>query len=141
MSRRRQITATELAECSVCERRVLLDRLRGKRRTPQSLAEMAAGEAVHRRLDREAQQQLQGRTDRRCFVATALWGATDARTKILREWRDRWLLKRTWGPIAVELYYRHSPTVVECMRRSPRLRALVDAILTLAVRLLTFRRP
>ncbi|HET9644219.1 MAG TPA: hypothetical protein VFP68_12880, partial [Burkholderiaceae bacterium] len=60
MSRRRRITATELAECSVCERRVLLDRLRGKRRTSQSLAEMAAGEAVHRRLDREAQQLLQG---------------------------------------------------------------------------------
>lgn len=132
MKQKRHITATELAECCVCEQRVLFDRLRGQRRTAEARRQMRAGESAHAALHREAQRYQAG--DGRCFVATALWGATDARTRALRAWRDRWLLKRWWGRAAVVCYYAASPWLVRLMGGTPRLRSAIDAVLSALVR-------
>ena len=121
----RQVTATELAECCVCEQRVLFDRRRGRRRIAETVQRMRAGEAAHAALHREALRQQAA--DARCFVATALWGATDPRTQALRAWRDRWLLRRWWGPTMVALYYLTSPWLVCLMVRAPRCRSIVGA--------------
>jgi len=119
----------------VCEQRVLFDRARGKRRTVQSRQQMLAGEAAHAALHHQALRHLPLQTrDGRCFVATALWGTTDPRTEAFREWRDRWLLKRWWGPTMVELYYAASPWLVGFVVRAPRLRAAIDAGLSAVVR-------
>lgn len=133
MKRTRHLTATELAECSVCEQRVVFDHLRGRRRTAASQRQMVAGTAVHAALHRDALRELPAQAgDGRCFVATALWGQTDPRTQALREWRDCWLLKRSWGPAATRLYYWLSPRLVDVMARTPRLRAAVDRALSAA---------
>jgi hypothetical protein len=141
VKRTRHITATDLAECCVCEQRVLFDHVRGKRRTAQRRQQMLAGEAAHAALHREALRDLPSRAgDGRCFVASALWGPTDPRTQALRAWRNRWLLKRWWGPSMVGLYYAISPWLVGLMRRTPRLRASVEAGLSAVVRRLDARR-
>ena len=131
MKRSRYLTATDIAECCVCEQRVVLDHLRGKRRTAASRRLMHAGTVTHAELHREALRELPAQAgDARCFVATALWGAADPRTQVLREWRDRWLLKRRWGPAATLLYYRLSPRLISIMTRTPRLQAVVDGVLS-----------
>ncbi len=131
MKRSRRITATDIADCSVCEQRAVFDHLRGKRRTVASVGLMQAGTAAHAELHREAVRQLPPyREDARCFVATALWGAADPRTQALRRWRDRWLLKRSWGRVATRLYYRLSPSLVGILARAPRLRAVIGAVLS-----------
>jgi len=125
---RRHVTASELAECCVCEKRVVLDRQRGKQRTARSTQQMRAGEVVHQALHRDALRQQAA--DGRCFVATALWGSGDPRTWALRRWRDRWLMKRWWGSAAVRLYCATSPWLVRLMSKAPRCRSLVDACLS-----------
>lgn len=131
MKRSRHLTATDIAECCVCEQRVVLDYLRGKCRTAASRSRMRAGTAAHAELHREALRQLASHAgDARCFVATALWGAADPRTQALRNWRDGWLLKRRWGPAATRLYYRLSPRIVSIMVHAPRLRAVVEGALS-----------
>jgi len=135
VKRTRNVTASELAECCVCEQRVVLDYLRGKRRAAASRRRMDAGTAAHARLHRDAMCELPTEAgDGRCFVATALWGPTDPRTRALRAWRDRWLLKRSWGPAAMRLYYRLSPWLVGIMAKVPRLRAAIDDVLSAVVR-------
>lgn len=132
MKRSRYLTATDIAECCVCEQRVVLDHLRGKRRTAASHRLMRAGTAVHAELHREALHGLRAQaSDARCFVATALWGTADPRTQALREWRDRWLLKRCWGPAATRLYYRLSPRLISIVFHAPRFRAVVDRALSI----------
>jgi hypothetical protein len=135
MRHKRHITATELAECCVCEQRVVLDRLQGRRRTAEAQQQMAAGEAAHAALHREALREgAEPAGDGRCFVATALWGPSDPRTKALRAWRDGWLLRRWWGPSTVDLYYAVSPWLVRLMVRAPRLRQAVDVGVSAIVR-------
>ena len=141
MKRVRHVTATELAECCVCEQRVVFDHLRGKRRTEACRRLMRAGSAAHEELHREAMGELGAAGgDARCFVATALWGAADPRTQVLREWRNRWLLQRRWGRAASRLYYRLSPLLVAVMRGAPVLWALADVVLSAVVRRLSSRR-
>src|SRR4051794_15817529 len=124
----RHVTATELAECCVCEQRVVFDQTRGKRRTMHSERQMRAGTATHAELHRKALRQLEGQPDdARCFVATALWGPVDPRTEVLRAWRDRWLLKRWWGPAIVRSYYAASPCLVALVTRAPLFRKVLEA--------------
>jgi hypothetical protein len=47
-----------------------------------------------------------------CFIATACCGSENAEpVRVLRAWRDRWLLQRAWGRRFVRWYYLHSPPV------------------------------
>jgi hypothetical protein len=96
---------------------------------------MRAGTEVHAELHREALDRLAAQAgDRRCFVATALWGAADPRTEALRAWRDRWLLKRRWGAAAVELYCRMSPSLAGVVTSAPKLQAVLDVVLSAVAR-------
>ncbi len=55
-----------------------------------------------------------------CFIATAAFGDVDApAVKLLRELRDRFLLKTSWGRSFVQLYYRYSPPVAVWLKGHP----------------------
>lgn len=102
---------------------------------------MRSGTAAHADLHRDALRELTARGgDARCFIATALWRSADPRTQALRDWRDRWLLKRHWGPLATRLYYRLSSRLVSVMFRAPRLRAVIDIMLSFVARRIQRRR-
>jgi len=142
MKRKHHVTATDLAECCVCEQRVVFDRMRGKRRSGERWQHMQAGQAMHAELHRQAKLDLVPPVrDARCFVASALWGADDSRTEVLRTWRDRWLLTMWCGPALVKLYYASSPRLVCLMLRCPRMLLLVDGALSAVVRFLEKKRP
>lgn len=135
MRRKRRITASELAECCLCEQRVVFDGLRGKRRTTESEREMVEGERTHAAMHQAAMHLVgQAAGESRCFVATALWGPSDPRTKALRGWRDRRLVTRWWGTLIVAAYYAASPILVRLMRGAPMLRRALDAGLSALVR-------
>ncbi|MBZ0271565.1 fibronectin type III domain-containing protein [bacterium] len=64
-----------------------------------------------------------------CFIATAAYGAKDARNVIaLRIFRDRVLGKTGWGRALVRSYYRISPPIARAIADSPMLRAGVRAV-------------
>ena len=129
MKRSRYLTATDIAESTMCEQRAVFDHQRGKRRTAACRRVMRAGTAAHAQLHREAQPGFKA-GDARCIVASALWGANDPRTQVLRDWRDRWLLNQRWGAEVVQLYYRLSPWLVAFLWHAPWLRSVLDRALT-----------
>jgi len=61
-----------------------------------------------------------------CFIATAAYGSLfEPHVKILREFRDVYLLPSKLGSKFVNFYYRHSPPIAEWIAGNSALRALV----------------
>jgi hypothetical protein len=61
-----------------------------------------------------------------CFIATAAYGSSMERhVKILRTFRDRYLLSRTAGRWFVNTYYRFSPPLANCIASHDSLRVMV----------------
>ncbi len=66
-----------------------------------------------------------------CFIATAAYGSKfETHVKLLRKFRDEYLLKNTCGKAIVGFYYRNSPPVAAYIADSGILRALVRVMLT-----------
>ena len=65
-----------------------------------------------------------------CFIATAAYGdPSHPHVKILREFRDRYLMRSPMGRSLVDLYYKYSPPVARFVEKHPVLRALSRAAL------------
>jgi len=65
-----------------------------------------------------------------CFIATAAYGSYEAPyVKILREFRDSYLLTNIIGKISVEFYYKVSPPIADFIRESEVLKFLVRIVL------------
>jgi hypothetical protein len=65
-----------------------------------------------------------------CFIATAAYGSRDVLpVRILRTFRDRWLLTNGPGRAFVAWYYRTSPPMAAYMDRHPLLKPLVRVLL------------
>jgi hypothetical protein len=58
-----------------------------------------------------------------CFIATAAYGSLlEPHVKILREFRDRFMLTNFIGREFVKVYYRHSPPIAHFIAKHPSLR-------------------
>jgi hypothetical protein len=65
-----------------------------------------------------------------CFIATAAYGSYESKeVKVLRIFRDEYLLTNKWGKAFVRFYYRHSPEIARFISDKPALKALVRAAL------------
>ncbi len=74
--------------------------------------------------------------EKKCFVATGVYGAWDAPEVLaLRRFRDRRLSGRPWGDLLLRLYYRWSPALAAAVSRRPALKEWVrDRLLDPLVR-------
>jgi hypothetical protein len=69
-----------------------------------------------------------------CFIATAAYGNySSPEVKILREFRDRYLLTSEPGSAFVRWYYQHSPAAAAFLNAHPGYKPLVRAAITPAV--------
>ncbi|WP_404302465.1 CFI-box-CTERM domain-containing protein [Alicycliphilus denitrificans] len=135
MSKRRkrpgdEVSATELAEMGFCEKRVQLAYIYGEQVTPEQRQAMVRGRAVHQRYLEEG---LAATSDRRCFVATFVFGPDAQETQVLRAYRDAVLLRQRWGRGLVAAYYRVAPTGCRIMERSPAIVVGVSCLLRIVV--------
>ena len=72
--------------------------------------------------------------DGNCFIATAAYGSyLDPKVKVLRDFRDEYLLTNSLGTELVDFYYRNSPPIADYIRERESLRAVVRALLTAVI--------
>ena len=88
-------TITDIVGTVYCEQKVVFDRERGDARPLEVRAKAAAGTFEHLRFQVEG--QTRAAIDRRCFIATAIYGPDAAETNFLRAWRDRVLMPAMVG--------------------------------------------
>jgi hypothetical protein len=70
----------------------------------------------------------------RCFIATAAYGYSSApEVKVLRAFRDRYLLTSVPGRMFVQWYYQHGPAAATFLNDHPEYKPLVRAALMPAV--------
>jgi hypothetical protein len=75
----------------------------------------------------------------KCFIATAAYGSyLDPHVKVLRAFRDRYLLTNAPGSMFVNFYYDHSPAVARFISKHESLRLLTRGILTPVVYVIEF---
>lgn len=133
---RRVVSATELAEMGFCEQKIRLKAQYGDRDTRESAQLRSQGKQNHlthhhttlhhhNRPDRDHLPV----SDRRCFIASAVYGMDDPRTNELRKFRDERLLTFSSGRIAVLLYYRFSPVLAGLAQRHPGVRKVAIVVL------------
>lgn len=126
-------TITDIVGTVYCEQKVVFDRERGDARPLEVRAKAAAGTFEHLRFQVEG--QTRAALDRRCFIATAIYGPDAPETNFLRAWRDRVLLPTTAGRLFVRAYYATSPALVPLLSRSrgaaKTVRAALNALLAM----------
>lgn len=85
------------------------------------------GDQKHEILNRKAE-------DKRCYVATHLYGIHDERTVLLRAFRDSQLKSSVPGQLFIVAYYKISPALVVVAKRWPMLdrvlKSMVDAVVS-----------
>lgn len=105
-----KVTVTDLSKMAVCEKQYVLGKIHGN---PEN-KKMLQGTINHHHFENSSWQkwerQLSGQ--KRCYVATALWGEEDARVQQLRLYRDEVLLKSKMGIIFIRFYYLISEKMV-----------------------------
>lgn len=133
------LTATEVAEVALCERKVALDDRLGRDETVEGREAKQRGNELHRKAEAAGSGQYtrhsSGRMqDRRCFIATSVYGADAEETQKLRDWRDDTLEPHTWGRVLIKTYYKVSPYVLKVIEPRPRLAKLIRRVLDQLVR-------
>lgn len=118
-------TITDIVGTVYCEQKVVFDRERGDARPLAVRAKAAAGTFEHLRFQVEG--QTRAAMDRRCFIATAIYGPDAPETNFLRAWRDRVLMPAMAGRLFVRAYYAVSPSLVPMLCRSRGVAKVVRA--------------
>lgn len=109
-NKNKQLSASDLAELGFCERKIYLKSKYGNRVTSEQSTDRLRGNVIHEEIYKERASKFP--SDKRCYIATCIYGADATETKLLRNWRDDFLLKSILGKIFIGVYYKVSPFIV-----------------------------
>lgn len=99
----KRISATELVSIVKCEKQSLLNKERKFENDAYTEQRRIEGIKAHAKFEK---QNIQ---DKRCYIATAIYGQSAYETKVLRLWRDTYLQHKYTGRIIIKIYYKVSP--------------------------------
>jgi len=118
-------SVTEIVAAAYCEQKAIYNLYYGDRPTAVNERKRQAGIVDHDNFEFVGKQQQkeqykqEAAPDRRCFVASAVYGNDAPQTDTLRTWRDNHLLKIPFGSAIVRFYYLSSPTLVRVCQSLP----------------------
>lgn len=128
---------SEIVATTYCEQQIVFDRQYGPARSKDVQRKATSGRKEHKHFENEGKAKQA--FDRRCFIASAIYGANASETVHLRQWRDTVLMPTPLGRLLVQAYYTISPPLVPLLLQHNRLRAIVQAALN--VFLSAVKRP
>lgn len=129
MSKTKWVSASDAGRAAYCPKYL---QHKHEKTAISKMAEAARekGEAEHQLFNHQAKQR-----DKRCYIASYVYGIDDPRTNALRQFRDDYLKKNIFGRLLVKIYYFVSPTLVRlCQHCKPidlRAKAMTDRVLNL----------
>lgn len=131
--KQRSVSISNLAEMGFCERKAMLKARYGDRDTAVSARRRKEGTRDHQEFDRQvtAHHNAEVGRDKRCFIASAVYGISDPRTDELRQFRDEVLASSGVGRRLVRLYYAVSPTAAAWIERRESAAVVVKRVLDL----------
>lgn len=106
MNKNKRISPTELCKIVKCEKQMVLDDIYENKKSELSEKRIKEGLKEHKKFDNI------NNIDKRCYIATAIYGQDSPKTNLLREWRDKKLKVNWYGKIIVKIYYFISPYLV-----------------------------
>lgn len=115
------VSASDTGMASYCPHHLELKH-KGSKPSASAKAARIKGDKAHDQLNRMAE-------DKRCYVATHLYGEDHRNTVLLRKFRDKHLTKSWFGQLFIKFYYTLSPRLI-CLAKRIK---LIDRILKITV--------
>jgi hypothetical protein len=120
------VSASKAGRAQFCPHYLELERNRADV-SKRAAAARIKGDRKHDALNRKAE-------DKRCYVASHLYGIDDSRTNLLRAFRDNRLKDSIPGQLFIGVYYRLSPMLVVLAKRSKLVEKVLSSIVDKIVR-------
>ena len=115
------ISASEAGRGAFCPHYLELQQ-KGEKPSNEAKMLRASGDEAHQKINKLAE-------DKRCFIASHLYGVDDPKTNQLRRFRNKYLVPYRMGRILVKSYYYLSPLVIRLAKQIP----IVDRCLLVIV--------
>lgn len=123
---KKRISATELAKLGKCEKQLILNNVYQNTKENKEVEEKRLkGIEQHKVFEENNKRIMENQrntpqydrpVDKRCYLATAIFGVSAPETIFLRKWRDDFLKKYYFGRVFIKYYYSISPFLI---RKSP----------------------
>lgn len=121
----KRVAVTQLVNMTKCENQTLLNTVYKpklandvKQRQKEGISDHKKFEKLNNKYANDSQRvisEMNKSSDRRCYVATAIFGNTSPETIVLRKWRDQTLSQYYAGRLFIQAYYKISPVLLRIM--------------------------
>lgn len=121
----KRVAVTQLVNMTKCENQTLLNTVYKpklandvKQRQKEGISDHKKFEKLNNKYANDSQRvisEMNKSSDRRCYVATAIFGNTSPETTVLRRWRDQTLSQYYAGRLFIQAYYKISPLLLRMM--------------------------
>lgn len=121
----KRVAVTQLVNMTKCENQTLLNTVYKpklandvKQRQKEGISDHKKFEKLNNKYANNSQRvisEMNKSSDRRCYVATAIFGNTSPETIVLRKWRDQTLSQYYAGRLFIQAYYKISPLLLRVM--------------------------
>ncbi len=128
--KKRYHSISDIISAVYCEQKLMFDRRLGDASLDFVRRRAVEGVIEHRRFEieekiRVLQNKPGQQIDKRCFIASSIYGIDSLEAVTLRKWRDDVLLQSVMGRMFVNWYYWFSPLMVSTMAHHTWLVSLV----------------
>jgi len=121
----KRVAVTQLVNMTKCENQTLLNTVYKpklandvKQRQKEGISDHKKFEKLNNKYANNSQRvisEMNKSSDRRCYVATAIFGNHSPETTVLRKWRDQTLSQYYVGRLFIQAYYKTSPMLLRVM--------------------------
>lgn len=124
---------SDLAEVATCQRRVYLKAKYGQKETNAQTMAKKRGIVLHEKAYQQKRPDSKSQ-DKRCYIATSIYGIDANETQTLRDFRDNTMMKTSVGRCLISMYYNISPHIVKLSNGKPWMITVSRLILNKFVR-------